>query len=73
MHFTTPGLMNYSEAQVRLRMDKASDLARNGERGASAIEWVIISALLIAIVLAIGATIKGKLQTKATELNLDTP
>jgi Flp pilus assembly pilin Flp len=70
MHFTTSGPLNYSEAQVRLRMAEARGLSQDGERGASAIEWVIISALLIAIVLAVGGIILNKLTAKATSLNL---
>jgi Flp pilus assembly pilin Flp len=70
MHFTTAGLLNYSETQVRLRLAEASGPTRDGERGASAIEWVIISALLIGIVAAVGTIILGKLTDKADSLNL---
>jgi Flp pilus assembly pilin Flp len=71
MHFTTPGRLNYAETQVHLRMAKATVLAQDGERGASAIEWVIISALLIGIVAAVGTIILGKLTAKADSLNLN--
>jgi len=70
MYFTTPGPLSYSEAQVRLRIAKAQGMAQDGDRGASAIEWVIISALLIAIVLAVGGIILQKLTTAANELEL---
>lgn len=46
---------------------------RLDDRGASAIEWVVISALLIAIALAVGVTIRTRITDKATTLNLDTP
>ena len=70
MHFKTSGLLSYSETHIRLRMAKARCLSQDGERGASAVEWVIISALLIAIVLAVGGIILNKLTAKATSLNL---
>jgi hypothetical protein len=70
MHFTTPGPLNYSEAQVRLQVAKAQGLARDGDRGASAIEWVIISALLIGIVAVVGGIILEKLTAKADSLDL---
>ncbi|MFC4033633.1 Flp family type IVb pilin [Streptomyces polygonati] len=34
-------------------------------RGASAVEWVVISAIVVGIVVAIGFTIKGALSGKA--------
>jgi len=70
MHFTTPGPLNYSETQVRLRVAKAEGLAQDGDRGASAIEWVIISALLIGIVAVVGTIILNKLTDKANSLEL---
>lgn len=73
MYFTTPGPLSYAEAHVRLRMAKASGMAQDGERGASAIEWVIISAILIVIVGIVGGILINKLTAKATSLNLDSP
>jgi len=70
MYFTTPGPLSYSEAQVRLLVAKAQGLARDGDRGASAIEWVIISALLIVIVGVVGAIILQKLTDAADNLEL---
>jgi Flp pilus assembly pilin Flp len=47
--------------------------ARHAEdRGASAIEWVIISAILVAIAVAVGGVIYNKIKDKADSLNLDT-
>ena len=71
MYFTTPGPLNYAEAHVRLRMAKANGLAQNGERGASAIEWVIISAVLILIVGAVGGILFSKINEKAEGLDLN--
>ncbi|MFC0041427.1 hypothetical protein [Actinomadura rayongensis] len=41
-------------------------------RGASAIEWAIITAILAAIALAIGATIMSKIKSKADSINTGT-
>ena len=70
MYFTTPGPLSYSEAQVRRLVAKAQGLARDGDRGASAIEWVIISALLIMIVGVVGTIILRKLTAAAEDLDL---
>jgi Flp pilus assembly protein TadG len=43
---------------------------RRSERGASAVEWVLISALLIGVAIAVGAIIMAKLTGKANDLNL---
>jgi Flp pilus assembly pilin Flp len=43
---------------------------RRSERGASAVEWVLISALLIGVAIAVGAIIMAKLTGKANNLNL---
>ena len=73
MYFTTPGPLNYAEADIRIRMDKASGLAHAGERGASAIEWVIISAVLILIVGVVGGILYTKISDKAVSLDLNPP
>ncbi|GAA0608755.1 hypothetical protein HPO96_30875 [Kribbella sandramycini] len=44
--------------------------ARRSQRGASAVEWVLISALLIGIAIAVGAIILDKLTGKAENLDL---
>jgi hypothetical protein len=64
----------YAEMLIRGRLDRA--LGRSGDDrrdvGASVVEWVIISALLVAIAVAVGAVLLLKLQTKAESINLDT-
>lgn len=70
MYFTTPGPLNYAEAHVRLRMVKAFGLARDRELGASAIEWVIISAILILITSVVGGILYTKIRDKADGLEL---
>ncbi|WP_238163881.1 hypothetical protein [Kribbella pittospori] len=44
--------------------------ARRLEGGASALEWVLISALLIGVALAVGKIILDKLTKKADSLDL---
>lgn len=62
-------------AVVRHLGDQVLVRARSGNRdsGASAIEWVLIMAIAISIVLAVGATLYTKLTNKATNLDLTTP
>jgi Flp pilus assembly pilin Flp len=73
MFFLTPGPLNYAEADVRLRIAKSLGLNQAGERGASAVEWVIISAILIVIVTVVGGILLSKLTEKAKTLDLTTP
>jgi Flp pilus assembly pilin Flp len=54
---------------LRIVLDGRLAHARRGERGASAVEWVVITALLIGIAVAVGAIILQKLKTKADSLN----
>ncbi|RAY12163.1 hypothetical protein DPM19_25915 [Actinomadura craniellae] len=42
-------------------------------RGASALEWAIISGILVIIALAVYATIRGRVQKAQTDINKDTP
>lgn len=44
--------------------------AENEERGVSAVEWVIITAVLAALAIAVGAVITSKVQGKADNLDL---
>lgn len=46
---------------------------QHGQLGATAVEWVVISAIIVTIVLAVGATLYTRLNDKATELDLTTP
>ena len=66
--------VGYAELLIRGRIDRARsrtvDTAR--DRGASVVEWVIISALLVAIAVAVGALLMNKLKAKADGLDLDT-
>ena len=51
------------------RLASARGKARRNEVGASAVEWVVITALLIGIAVAVGAIILQKLKSKADSLN----
>jgi hypothetical protein len=44
--------------------------AKRQEGGASAVEWVLISALLIGVAIAVGAIIMTKLTEKADSIDL---
>jgi Flp pilus assembly pilin Flp len=58
--------LNYLYLGLRSRIAKV----RSGEleRGASAVEWVVISMILVGIVAAVGFVISGALNTKTTDV-----
>lgn len=62
---TTP--VGWLWLDVRARLDRA---ARRPERGASAIEWVIITAVLVGLAAAIGGIIFTLVQNRANEINI---
>ncbi len=45
--------------------------ARRSERGASSVEWVVITALLVGIAVAVGAVLLRTIKGKADSINLD--
>lgn len=51
------------------RVAAAQRKARRNEIGASAVEWVVITALLIGIAVVVGGIILTKLQAKANSLS----
>jgi Flp pilus assembly pilin Flp len=55
--------VSYLAAVLRRRIDRAT--GDDPERGASAVEWVVISAIVVGIVLGVGALIYNALDTKA--------
>jgi Flp pilus assembly protein TadG len=61
---------NQAVLLLRVLIGARIDRARSSEQGASAVEWVIISALLIGVALAVGAIILAKLTGKAEKLPL---
>lgn len=54
---------------LRILLEGRVAKARNSEAGASAVEWVVITAFLVAIVGAVAAIITNKLQSKAQSIN----
>ena len=63
----TDSQVQFLAIMLRGRIAKAQRL----ERGASAVEWVVISAILIAIAAAIGLILMNKLRDKANGLDLN--
>jgi Flp pilus assembly pilin Flp len=61
--------VGYLELSLRTRIgrDRGSD-----DRGASAVEWVVITAILVAIAVAVGAVLREKIQGKADSIDLGT-
>lgn len=55
---------------ARVLIGARIDRARTSEKGVSAVEWVLISALLAGIAIAVGAILYKKLTGKADGLNL---
>jgi Flp pilus assembly pilin Flp len=55
---------------LRVLVEGRIQRARRSEGGASAVEWVLISALLIGVAIAVGAIILKKLTDKANTINL---
>lgn len=47
------------------------DRVRRDERGASAVEWVIITAILAVIAVALAALIQGLVEDKSSTINLN--
>jgi Flp pilus assembly protein TadG len=53
---------------LRIVLDARIDRARSSERGASAVEWVVITAFLVAIVGVVAAVIRAKPVDKANSI-----
>jgi Flp pilus assembly protein TadG len=62
--------MNQTIVFLRAVLAGRAARARRSQHGASAVEWVLISALLIGIAIAVGAIILAKLTGKANDLDL---
>jgi len=60
-------LRTYHQA-ARLRAKRAG-----ADRGEMAMGWVLVAAITITIVLAVGGILLSKMQTKANSLDLTTP
>lgn len=64
----------FAELLLRNRIGQAARRSVDTPRdlGASVVEWVIISALLVGIAVAVGAVLLQKLSAKATSIDLET-
>lgn len=63
-----------TELHQYLRIMLAGHLAKaRSERGASAVEWVVITAIVVGIATAVGLVLKNLIEGKAGEINLETP
>jgi hypothetical protein len=62
----------YAELLIRSRIHRARTRLIRGPRdlGASAVEWVIISALVIGVCVAVSAALKTKLTGQVAKLNV---
>ncbi|OIV35655.1 hypothetical protein BIV57_20460 [Mangrovactinospora gilvigrisea] len=66
MTSAVPGA-DLAAAWVRARVERAREADRS--RGASAVEWIVISAIVVAIVIAVGIIIKNALTSKANQIS----
>lgn len=60
--------LTYMSTMLQVRIKAARD---SDDLGASAIEWAIISAIVAALALAIGAVIYNKVNTTAESIDTD--
>lgn len=58
--------MAYFRALLHLHLQRT-----RSDRGASAVEWVVITGILVAIAIAVGAILMTTISNKATSINLD--
>jgi Flp pilus assembly pilin Flp len=60
--------LTYLRTHLRGRIDRVRD-DEDMSRGASAVEWVVISAIVVAIVAVVGFVIKQALNDKAADVS----
>lgn len=58
------------EIEVRRRIARAQRLNDEGDRGASAIEWVIITGVLVVLAVAVGATLYDRITKEANSITI---
>ena len=56
--------LDYVRTVLVSRYAKARQLADDGERGASAVEWVVITAIVVIIIVAVGGILLNVLEAK---------
>lgn len=68
MRFSPATPLGFLEMVLRDRLHRARTAE---DRGASAVEWVVISAIVVTIVIAVGAILLRALQTKSQDIEND--
>lgn len=63
--------MQYQMQYLLMVLGGIQDRIAKEERGATAVEWVVISAVLAALAVGLGVTIKNLVQSKSDEITLD--
>lgn len=63
----------YAKAVFDVVRDRIAAADEDPEAGASTVEWILISALLVTMVVAVGAILYSKWTTKATSIPTTTP
>lgn len=71
MYVNQPGPAHRLELELRARIAKARALGNRGDRGASAVEWVIISAVLIILVGIVAGVLYTKITSAANQLDVN--
>jgi hypothetical protein len=70
MYLLSPtGPLGLAVLLLRGRVDRARAAGRAGDRGASAIEWVVITAMLVLIAGAVFTILLNKIKTTANGIN----
>ncbi|MEO9151746.1 MAG: hypothetical protein ABI243_05045 [Lapillicoccus sp.] len=70
MIFTSAGPMQHLELILRGRLDRARAHGEAGDRGASAVEWVIITSVLIILVGVVSTVLYTKIKGAADGINV---
>lgn len=70
MYFTSAGPLQRLELILRSRMARARALGESGDRGASAVEWVIITSVLIILVGVVSAVLYTKIKSAAAAIDV---
>lgn len=63
--------MQYQVQYLLMVFGGIQERIRKEERGATAVEWVVISAVLAALAVGLGVTIKNLVEGKAEGITLD--
>lgn len=73
MIFRHVGPAQVLELFLRRRVDRARALGAAGDRGASAVEWVIITSVLIILVGVVSKVLYDKINTAAQGISVTPP